>query len=131
MPAIPESVRKAWDDRNGATVLTTVDKDGVPNSIYASSVSMFGDDKIVVANNYFDKTMKNIESGSSASILFITSEKKSYQLKGALEYFSEGEIFDDMKKMESGEASRSWSGSGTCRQHLFGGREDPLRHNLI
>ena len=98
MPAIPESVRKAWDDRDGAAVLTTVDKDGVPNSIYASSVSMFGDDKIVVANNYFDKTMKNIESESSASILFITSEKKSYQLKGALEYYSEGEIFDDMKK---------------------------------
>ena len=98
MPTIPESVRKAWDDRERATVLTTVDKDGVPNSIYASSVSMFGDGKIVIANNYFDKTMKNIESGSSASILFITSEKKSYQLKGALEYFSEGEIFDDMKK---------------------------------
>jgi predicted pyridoxine 5'-phosphate oxidase superfamily flavin-nucleotide-binding protein len=98
MPVIPESVKKAWDNRDGAIVFTTVDKDGMPNSIYATCAVVFGDDKIVVANNYFDKTMKNIEAGSSASILFITSEKKSYQMKGALEYFSDGEIFDDMKK---------------------------------
>lgn len=41
--------------------------------------------------------MQNIKSGSKGSILFITNEDKSFQLKGSLSYFEEGELFDDMK----------------------------------
>jgi hypothetical protein len=41
--------------------------------------------------------MENIKSGSKASILFITKEKKSYQVKGHVEYSTEGLLFDDMK----------------------------------
>jgi len=42
--------------------------------------------------------MKNLKSGNKGTVLFITSEKKSYQIKGGMEYHSEGPIFDDMKK---------------------------------
>jgi len=53
---------------------------------------------IVVADNYFEKTKSNIKSGSKGAILFITGDKESYQLKGPIKYYKEGEIFDDMKK---------------------------------
>ena len=98
MALLPEKVKMAWDDHEGPVILTTVSGDGIPNSIYATCVSMFSDDTIVVANNYFSKTMENILSGSKGSILFITKERKSYQIKGSIEYHTEGQIYEDMKK---------------------------------
>lgn len=97
MADMPEAVKAEWEKKAGAIVLSTVDADGTPNSIYASCVNLYGDDKIVVANNYFDKTMKNIRRGSRASIVFITEEGKSYLAKGSVEYFDAGPIFDFMK----------------------------------
>ena len=53
-------------------MLTTVDGAGVPNAIYATCVSRFDEETLVVADNYFNKTRKNILSGSKGSLLFIT-----------------------------------------------------------
>ena len=98
MAALPEKVSKAWEDREGPIILSTVNGDGIPNAIYATCVSKFSDDTIVVANNYFSKTLENILAGSKGTILFITKEGKSYQIKGSIEYHKEGSIFEDMKK---------------------------------
>ena len=98
MSVLPPSVSSAWDKRKGPVILTTVDDNGVPNAIYATCVSKFSEDSIVVADNYFDKTRKNILTGSKGSILFITKNGKSYQMKGSIEYHKEGEIFEDMKR---------------------------------
>ncbi len=98
MSELPQEVSQAWEDREGPIVLTTVNKEGLPNSIYATCVSKFGEDTLVVANNYFSKTLENIRAGSKGSILFITKKMVSYQIKGSIEYHTEGPIFDDMKK---------------------------------
>ena len=98
MAALPAKVSKAWVDREGPIILSTVNRDGIPNAIYATCVSKFSDDTIVVANNYFSKTLENILAGSKGTILFITKEGKSYQIKGSIEYHKEGSIFEDMKK---------------------------------
>ena len=98
MTALPKTVRDAWADREGPVVLATVSKTGVPNIIYAGCVEIFGEDKLVVADNYFDKTRANILNGCKGALLFITKERKAYQAKGTLEYHTEGEMFDDMKK---------------------------------
>lgn len=98
MATIPPSVIEAWDNHAGAVILTTVDQDSTPNSIYATCVARYGDERFVVADNYFDKTRANIASGSSASLLFITPEDKAYQVKGRIEYHTSGPIFDHMKQ---------------------------------
>jgi len=98
MSKLPENVSKAWDDKQGPIIFTTVDTNGVPNAIYATCVSKFDEETLVVADNYFDKTQRNILAGSKGSILFITNEDKSYQIKGTIEYHKDGVIFDDMKK---------------------------------
>ena len=98
MPKLPDEVRQAWESRQGAVVFSTVDKQGQPNSIYATCVSLFAEDTVVVADNYFDKTRQNILAGSPGSVLFITADNKAYQLKGHIEYHSDGPVFDDMKR---------------------------------
>ncbi|MCK5850457.1 MAG: pyridoxamine 5'-phosphate oxidase family protein [Kiritimatiellae bacterium] len=97
MATLPETVSKAWENIEGPIVLTTVDKDGSPNSIYATCIKKFSEDKLVVADNYFSKTRANILDGSKGSILFLTKEGKAFQVKGSISYEKEGEVFDDMK----------------------------------
>jgi len=98
MSKLPEDVSKAWNDRKGPVVFATVDENGVPNTIYATCVRKFNEGTIVIADNYFDKTRKNILAGSKGSVLFITNEDKAFQIKGTIEYHKEGSIFEDMKK---------------------------------
>ena len=98
MANLPESIMKAWENKEGPLVFTTVDRDGVPNAIYATCVSRYDGSTVLIADNYFDKTQKNIKNGSKGSVLFITADKKSFQLKGRIEYHTEGPIFDDMKQ---------------------------------
>jgi hypothetical protein len=97
MPELPANVREAWDDRNGPVVLATVDKSGVPNIIYATCVAAFSNSQLVVADNYFDKTRKNLLAGYMGAILFITKAGKAYQVKGRWEYHTKGPVFDHMK----------------------------------
>ena len=79
---LPKQIIEAWKNKQPAIVLTTVDEQGMPNSIYAPCTDLYQDNEIVIANNYFDKTKHNIDTGTKASVLFITEEGKSYQLKG-------------------------------------------------
>jgi uncharacterized protein len=97
MAVLLENVSQAWDDREGPIILSTVDESGKPNAIYATCVSKFDEETLVVADNYFSKTQENIHAGSKGSILFITKDKKAYQIKGRIEYHTEGTIFEDMK----------------------------------
>ncbi|PIP78327.1 MAG: pyridoxamine 5-phosphate oxidase [Ignavibacteria bacterium CG22_combo_CG10-13_8_21_14_all_37_15] len=101
MTELPELVINAWRKRAGPIVFSTVDTKGIPNAIYATGVSIYNPETIVIADNYFDKTRRNILDGSKGSILFLTDEKKSFQVKGSIQYYQKGEIFDDMKKWNS------------------------------
>ena len=87
----------AWNERNGAVILTTVNAAGMPNSIYATCCNNFGEDKLVVADNYFSKTRANLLNGTKGSILFMTNAGKAVQIKGTMSYETEGAAFDDMK----------------------------------
>ncbi len=97
MAALPQQVIEAWEQHTGPVVLTTVSTTGIPNSIYATCVGRFDAERIVVADNYFDKTRANIKAGSYGSLLFIVGDDSAYQIKGRLEYHTSGPVFDDMK----------------------------------
>ncbi len=95
---IPQEVLEAWQEKQGPVVLTTISEQGIPNSIYATCAAIFEGNKILVADNKFQKTYNNILACNKATVLFITEEKKAYQLKGAISHQTEGKEFDDMKK---------------------------------
>ncbi|MCD6415565.1 MAG: pyridoxamine 5'-phosphate oxidase family protein [Planctomycetes bacterium] len=97
MTVLPEAVIEAWDNRKGPAIFTTVDEDGTPNVIYVGCCGRRGDDTLVVADNFFDKTRRNIQAGSKGAFLFMGGDGKAYQVKGSLEYHTEGEVFDEMK----------------------------------
>ena len=61
-------------------------------------MAVFGRNRLVVADNYFNKTRANVLRGGKGALLFRDKQGKAYQIKGTLEYHTQGEIFDDMKK---------------------------------
>ena len=97
MSALPKKVIEAWDNRDGPVILATVNEEGAPNIIYATCVGIFGDDRLVVADNFFDKTRRNLLRGCKGALLFRSKDGKAYQVKGTMEYHKEGEIFKRMK----------------------------------
>ncbi len=99
MPALPDEVRHAWKDRDGQpAILATVAPDGTPNIIYVNCWSLYGGDRVVIADNFFNKTKANIMAGSKGALLFRRSDGTPYQIKGSFEYHTEGEVYDDMKR---------------------------------
>ncbi|MEJ2097664.1 MAG: pyridoxamine 5'-phosphate oxidase family protein [Deltaproteobacteria bacterium] len=97
MAELPETAVKGWENREGPLVLTTVDSSGMPNTIYVTCVKKIAGDKIVVADNKMYKTRANIKAGSPVSLLYLTKDKKAFQIKGSVSYLTEGDIYDDMK----------------------------------
>jgi len=98
MKTLSKDVSEAWKKRKGPIIFTTVDKQQRPNAIYATCVSKYDEQRLLVADNFFSKTRQNIFNGSKGSILFITDDDTSFQVKGSIEYYNKGEIFDNMKK---------------------------------
>ncbi len=99
MKTVPPAVIAAWDQREPIAVLTTVATDGTPNTIYVGIVGRYDDSTFFVANNAFHKTKQNILAGSKGSLLFLTKEKKAFQIKGSIELQASGPIFDEMKRI--------------------------------
>jgi len=97
MPEATNPVHDTWEKRSGPAVFTTVSRDGTPNSIYVTCIALYDDRTVLIADNYFDKTRRNIESGSPGVLLYITEDSKTVQIKGTLSYHTEGPLFDHMK----------------------------------
>ncbi len=93
-----EVLTEAWEDRKGPAVFATVDRENKPNVIYVGDIRYQPETGIIVADNYFHKTRENIKNQSSGAMVFLTNKGKAYQVKGSIEYHTEGKIFEDMKK---------------------------------
>ncbi|MGE9292984.1 MAG: pyridoxamine 5'-phosphate oxidase family protein [Puniceicoccales bacterium] len=97
MKTIPEAILKAWDEeREGFCILTTATTDGEPNAIYVGIIGRCPEG-FFIANNYFHKTLANLKANPKASLLFITKERKAYQIKGTISFQTEGPVYDAMK----------------------------------
>jgi predicted pyridoxine 5'-phosphate oxidase superfamily flavin-nucleotide-binding protein len=90
-------LRDKWENRQGVPILATVDAKGVPNAIYFSIGGFFEDRTFFIADNYFYKTRSNILSGSLASVLFLTPDRQSFQMKGKIHLEHEGVVYDAMR----------------------------------
>jgi predicted pyridoxine 5'-phosphate oxidase superfamily flavin-nucleotide-binding protein len=123
MTAIPEEVSKAWENREGPIVLTTINSEGIrmpfmqPASANTATIPWLWQ---IISSN---KTRANILAGSKASLLFITKEGESYQIKGTVVYHTEGPIYEDMKKWNPKKLS-GHAAAALKVQHVFCGAEE-------
>ncbi|MDP8290088.1 MAG: pyridoxamine 5'-phosphate oxidase family protein [Candidatus Susulua stagnicola] len=98
MIKIPEEVKIAIDETKPICV-ATVNNELIPNIIYVAFLKYINDTTIVIADNKLVKTKNNILANSNLSFVVLNPEtKKSYQLKGKVEYVQDGEKYQDVFK---------------------------------
>jgi len=87
-------------------ILSTSTKDGIPNIIYLKFLKVYNDKQVLIANNKFFKTEKNLLENPRISFILLDKEnKKSYQIKGTIKFHRDDKIFKDT--VEWVEAKRS------------------------
>ncbi len=92
---LPEEVLEAWEKRDPVAVFTTVDDDGVPNSVYVSCCGLEEGPRVLICDMKFGKTLVNVQQGKrQCAFLFFAPDLAAYQLKGPVRYATEGDVFE-------------------------------------
>ncbi len=95
---IPNKIQKVVDDQE-LYIISTASNEGMPNTVYVKFLKVYNDNKVLIADNKFFKTKKNLEENPKLAFVVLDKEtKKAYQLKGRVEIHKEGQIFEDAKK---------------------------------
>ena len=80
-------------------ILSTSTKEGIPNIIYLKFLKVYNNKQILIADNKFFKTEKNLLKNPKISFVVLDKEnKKSYQIKGTAEMHKDDKIFEDTAK---------------------------------
>lgn len=100
MVAVPEEVRKIFSEQR-VLPMGTADKDGVPNTIYIGSWWWVDDETILVVDNFFRKTRRNLEENPRAALVARSrKERVSYQLKCSASIHTDGPQYENAFKRE-------------------------------
>jgi len=95
---IPQSIQKILKE-DKAVAFGTATSDGNPNINMIGIKKLQDDETIILADNYFNKTLANIEKNSKGTILTKRAEDKLwYQLKGTCTYVNKGPEYEEVKK---------------------------------
>lgn len=85
------------------TPIATASKDGKPNVVYIGYLKILDDERIMIGDNFFNKTLKNLEENPRICILCYDSEtKRSYQIKGSVKVHKQGPEFEEMRSWVHG-----------------------------
>jgi predicted pyridoxine 5'-phosphate oxidase superfamily flavin-nucleotide-binding protein len=98
MVKIPEDAEAIYK-KQATLSLATASKDGKPNSSYVR-FWWFQDGKVVLINNFMNKARKNMEETGWASVSAYDMDiHKAYQIKGTVEFKTEGPEYERGKMM--------------------------------
>lgn len=92
---IPKHIQDVINNQ-GVHTLATSTKAGLPNIIYLTFLKVYNDNQILIANNKFFKTEKNIIENPRISFVVLDKEnKRAYQIKGTVEIHKDDKIYED------------------------------------
>src|SRR4030043_2229100 len=79
--------------------LATVDKKGKPYVIAVAFVKI-KDNKIIITNNYMEKTINNLKNCFNVSLVGWDKSWKGYNIQGKAKYFDKGAWIDFVKSFK-------------------------------
>ena len=95
---IPKYIQKIINKQE-LHILSTSSKEGTPNTIYLKFLKVYNNKQILIADNKFFKTEKNLLENPKISFVVLDKEnKKAYQIKGTAEIHKDDKIFEDAAK---------------------------------
>ncbi len=98
MAKMPEQVKLMFTNQR-IVVFSTASRDGIPNAVPIGAKKIIDDETILISNQYFDKTLKNLIENPRASLTFWDIKThEGYQLKGTITIETIGERFENTAK---------------------------------
>ena len=81
-------------EKTNPICIATASAEGNPNIIYMGYVKALDEDTIILADNKFAKTGKNLKSNPRVSVVVMDPDtRKAYQMKGKVEQYLDGEKY--------------------------------------
>jgi len=95
-------------DKQELHIMSTSSREGTPNIIYIKFLKVYNNDQILIADNKFSKTEKNLlENPKIAFVVLDRENKKSYQIKGIIKIHKDDQIYEDTIKWVTEKRSSS------------------------
>ncbi len=104
---IPENVKSAFHSalKSRRVALGTASKAGIPNTVPIGLGKFLDDETMVLVDNYFLKTRRNLEENPVLALSFWVTEERDgkaitnegYQLKGTAHFEDSGPIYERMR----------------------------------
>lgn len=92
-------LKEIKDKLEKATIaLATVNKNYLPHNIAIMSAKVHGD-KIIITNNFMNKTIDNVKSNPNISLVFWVGED-GWRIDGKADYHDSGKYLEFVKKMD-------------------------------
>lgn len=105
MIEINEELKKLIEEN--ALAFATVDENRNPHCIAVGFVKVVSENQILVTDNYMAETTKNINKNPNIALTVWSRDWEEncegYELKGTIEYFSEGKWHEEIKKIPENE----------------------------
>lgn len=98
MVKMPPEVREVLQKQKPIPI-ATASKNGVPNVVFIGFLKILDEENIMIGDNFFNKTARNLDENPRISILCYDAEsKRSYQIKGSVKVHKSGPQFEEMRK---------------------------------
>jgi predicted pyridoxine 5'-phosphate oxidase superfamily flavin-nucleotide-binding protein len=95
MASLNERMKEIFS-KQGVFVLGTADSKGSPNVVPVGAIKILDNETILVSDQYFLKTLKNLRENPKVAISFWEMDKgEGYQIKGDATIHTDGKIFEE------------------------------------
>ena len=121
MAVLDEKMKEIFKQQ-GIFVFGTAGKDGVPNVVPIGAIKILDDETILVSDQFFNKTLKNLKENPKIAISFWKG-REGYQIKGDAEVLTEGALYQETNEWMQERTKGRLSSKGAIRiaitDHLF------------
>ncbi|MFP4475791.1 MAG: pyridoxamine 5'-phosphate oxidase family protein [Desulfatibacillaceae bacterium] len=93
MAALTEEMKEVFR-KMGTFVFATSDRDGNPNAVPVNAVKVLDDETIVVSDQFFNKTLENLQANPRIAMSFWKGVK-GWQIKGDARLVTEGPVYEE------------------------------------
>ena len=91
MVQVTEDIKKSLKSAKLA-FLSTAAKDGTPNVVPVGAFKFLDDERLLISDQYFGKTLKNLQENPRMAFAW-WSENGGYQIKGDVTIHTDDEVF--------------------------------------
>jgi predicted pyridoxine 5'-phosphate oxidase superfamily flavin-nucleotide-binding protein len=104
MAQMTERMQKLFDKVDIA-ILATATADGTPNAVPVGAKKIIDPETVLVSDQFFNKTIKNLQSNPKASLMYWEGHE-GYQLKGTVTVETSGQRFDETVRWIEGRSKQ-------------------------